>query len=224
VPGHVHLALSIPPEDVSDQEFSDWYERHVGEALALPGFLAARRYWVAQAVPGRPPSDFRHLAVYVMEGSPRAPLAELGRRMRGGEASMPDWFGRIRFASFDGRPLEDETVEPPDHGYLVCSHAPARFTADEYNGWYYAHARENLTSEGFHTVWRYALTPDSPDEGPLGRAEHAAFYEVEGELPELQRALDESAQARRVDIPDWMGEGDFVSFDCRAASALARAR
>ena len=107
--------------------------------------------------------------------------------------TMPEWFGEIRFASFDGRPLEDDELDLPDHGYLVLSHAPRRFTTEEYYGWYYAHARENLTSEGFDTVWRYALTPVTVDPEALGRATHAAFYEVHGELPALRSALAESA-------------------------------
>jgi hypothetical protein len=221
---HVHIALSVPPEGVGDDEFADWYERHVGEALAVPGFVAARRYDLAPAVPGRPPVEYRHAAVYVLDREPGGPLDELGRRMRSGEASRPGWFGEIRFASFDGRPLEDEQLVPPDHAYLVLSHAPRRFTSEEYQGWYYAHARENLTSEGFRTVWRYALTPGSPDPGRVGRATHAALYAVEGRLPELRRALDESASARRVDIPDWMSEGEFTSFDCLAAAPLVTAR
>ncbi len=38
------------------------------------------------------------------------------------------------------------------------------------------------------------------------------------ELPALRSALQESIDARRVDIPDWLPEGDFVSFDCLSAA------
>ena len=33
----------------------------------------------------------------------RDPLGELGRRLDAGALTIPDWFGEIRFASFDGR-------------------------------------------------------------------------------------------------------------------------
>jgi hypothetical protein len=218
VPRPVHFVLSIPPEGVSEDEYSSWYDRHVAEILETPGFGAARRYWLGPAVPGRPPVGYRHAVVYVMDRPSEEPLGELGRRMSAGEMTIPDWFGGIRFASFDGRPLEDEELDPPDHGYLVFSHAPRRFTTEEYHGWYYAHARENLTSEGLDTVWRYGVTPVIADPSRLGKATHAAFYSVHLELPALRHALEESIEARRVDIPDWLPEGDFVSFDCLSAA------
>jgi hypothetical protein len=58
----------------------------------------------------------------------------------------------------------------------------------------------------------------SVDPGRLGRATHVALYRVHRELPALRSALQESIDARRVDIPDWLPEGDFVSFDCLSAA------
>ncbi len=135
--------------------------------------------------------------------------------------TIPDWFGEIRFASFDGRPLEDEELAAPDHGYLVLSHAPRRFTTEEYYGWYYAHARENLTSDGFDTVWRYGLTPATvdPDRARQGHARRV-LRGATASCPRCAARSSESAQARRVDIPDWMPEGDFVSWDCLSAAAV----
>ena len=43
-------------------------------------------------------------------------------------------------SAYSGRPLEDR-ASFPDHSYLVLSHPPRRFNADQYDGWYYAHAR-----------------------------------------------------------------------------------
>jgi hypothetical protein len=223
MPRAVHFVFSIPPASVADDEYSSWYDTHVAEILETPGFVAARRYWLGLASPDRPPVEYRHAVVYVLDRPSQEPLADLGRRSRAGEMTIPDWFGEIRFASFDGRPLEDEELDPPDHGYLVLSHAPGRFTTDEYYGWYYAHARENLTSDGFDAVWRYGLTPVAADPNPVGKATHAAFYECHGELPVLRSALVDSAEARRVDIPDWMPEGDFVSWDCLAAAPVRSA-
>jgi hypothetical protein len=222
MPRPVHIVLSIPPDGVSDDEYARWYDTHLAEILETPGFAGARRYWLNPSSPVRPPLEYRHAAVYCMDVPSQEPLADLGRRMGDGEMTIPAWFGGIRFASFDGRPLEDVELDPPDHGYLVLSHAPRRFTTDEYYGWYYAHARENLTSEGFEIVWRYGLTAVTADPHAVGRATHAALYKVEGELPALHRALRESAEARRVDIPEWMPEGDFVSWECLAAAPIAR--
>jgi hypothetical protein len=216
VPHGVHFVLSVPPDDVDDAAYGEWYELHVSEIMETEGFLAARRYRLEPASPERPALEYRHLALYVLD-DPHA-LAEIDRRVRGGELTLPDWFAAIRWGAFGGRPLEDEELELADHAYLVLSHAPRRFTTEEFYGWYYAHARENLTSDGFDAVWRYALTPASVDpEGP-GTATHAAFYEVHGSLPALRSALVASAEARRVDIPAWMPEGEFVSWECLAAA------
>jgi hypothetical protein len=223
MPRAVHFVFSVPPASVADHEYSSWYDTHVAEILETPGFVAARRYWLGPASPARPPVEYRHAVVYVLDRPSQEPLADLARRSSAGEMTIPDWFGEIRFASFDGRPLEDEELDPPDHGYLVLSHAPRRFTTDEYYGWYYAHARENLTSDGFDAVWRYGLTPVAADPNSVGKATHAAFYECHGELPVLRSALVDSAKARRVDIPDWMPEGDFVSWDCLAAAPVRSA-
>lgn len=215
---HVYFVFTLPPPEVSDESFSAWYETHVSEVLEIPGFRAARRYRLGQAAPNRPPIVFRHLGLYVLAGSSEEPVSELGRRLAAGEMTTEQWFGDVRIETFVGRPLEDEETELPDHGYLVMSHAPRRFTTEEYYGWYYAHARENLTSDGFDAVWRFAITPEIADALKPSAATHAALYKVRGELADLRAALEESFRARRVDIPQWMPEGDFVSYDCHALS------
>ena len=35
---YVHLVFSDPPAGVSDDEFNVWYDEHVQEILAVPGF------------------------------------------------------------------------------------------------------------------------------------------------------------------------------------------
>ncbi|HEY2653974.1 MAG TPA: hypothetical protein VGI50_18775 [Solirubrobacteraceae bacterium] len=218
----VYFVFTLPPAELSDDEFSAWYDTHVSEVLEIPGFRAARRYWLAQAALNRPSIVFRHLGAYVLDGASAEPVAELGRRFAGGEMTTAPWFEDVRVEAFVGRALEDPEIDLSDHAYVVLSHAPRRFTTEEYHGWYYAHARENLTSDGFDEVWRYALTLDIPDRESPSTATHAAFYKVEGELPELREALKRSFEAGRVDIPEWMPEGEFHSYDCVAAAALSR--
>jgi hypothetical protein len=220
---YTYFVFSAPPAGVSDDEYSAFYETHVGEILNVPGFDGARRYNLSQGAPHRADIRYRHLAVYLLDGVDGAQFSELDRRKEAGELTIPDWFDQIRFASFVGRPLEDEATELPDHGYLVLSHEPRRFSAEAYHGWYYAHARENLTSDGFERVWRFALTPDTLDPDARNTPTHAALYEVHGELAELRQNLRASFEAGRVDIPKWMSEGDFESYDCHAASAAKSA-
>jgi hypothetical protein len=218
MPDHVHLVFSLPPAGVSDADYDAFYERHLDEILAGDGFNGARRYWLEPASPERPDVEFRHLAVYRTEGPPAAALATLAERQDAGEITLPEWFDGVRFLTYDGRPLEDAELGYPDEGYVVLSHAPARFNTDEFYGWYYAHARENLTSDGFDGLWRYALTPVLADADKAGRATHGALYDCHGELADLRAALKASADAGRVDLPAWMPECEFFSYYGRAAS------
>jgi hypothetical protein len=225
VPRGIYVVYSVPPDGVGDDEWSAFYDTHVAELLELPGFVEARRYRLEPAVPNRPPVEYRHAAVYVLDRPAAEPLAQLRRRVEAGELTLPAWFGEIRFASFDGRPLEEDELELPEHGYMTLSHAPRRFTTDEYHGWYYAHARENLTSEGLREVRRYALSPvlvDAQAQVRVSTATHLAFYSVTTDLQTLRDALDASARAHRVDVPSWLRECDFTSFDCLAAAPTAR--
>ena len=88
-PAPIHLVYSVPPAGVSDEEYSAFYETHVAEILETPGFVEARRYWLAPAVPNRPPVEYRHAAVYVLDRPSAEPLAELARRRRGRRADDP---------------------------------------------------------------------------------------------------------------------------------------
>jgi hypothetical protein len=212
MPDHVHFVFSLPPQEVSRADYDAFYDRHLDEIVAGDGFTAARRYWLSPASPERPNVEFAHVAIYRTDGPPAGALATLAERQAAGEIFLPDWFSGIRFLSYDGRPLEDAELRYPDQAYIVLSHAPARFNDDEFNGWYYAHARENLTSEGFESVWRYALTPVTSADDIAGRARHAAIYDCRGALEDLRAALRVSADAGRVDIPAWMGEGEFFSY------------
>ena len=62
-----------------EQEFNTWYDqRHLADVLRIPGFVASRRFELAQ-----PQSDLpgRYLALYELEtDDPQAALAELTRR------------------------------------------------------------------------------------------------------------------------------------------------
>ena len=213
---NVHFVFSTPPREIGFEEYSDWYAGHVADILAGPGFPAARRYRVDGARGERPPTMYRHLSLYHVDGDGTQALAELERRVQTGEVPLPDWFGDIRFASFDGLALEDDDAQLPDHAYLVFSKPPAGMAFEDFSDWYAVHMRENLTADGFDAAWRFALKPATVDPDAPCEAVHGAWYAVHGELPELRAALKEAADAGRVDFPDWFGDIQFASVDCVA--------
>jgi hypothetical protein len=52
-----------------EQEYNDWYSnRHLGDLLAIPGVLSARRFKLSGTqVPQAPTPAYRYLAVYEVE-------------------------------------------------------------------------------------------------------------------------------------------------------------
>jgi hypothetical protein len=62
-----------------EEEFNAWYDqRHLADVLRVPGFVAARRFKLAQPQSGLPG---RYLSLYEIEtDDPQAALAELTRR------------------------------------------------------------------------------------------------------------------------------------------------
>jgi hypothetical protein len=213
---NAHFVFSTPPAEVSFEAFSNWYEGHVADILAGPGFPAARRYKVDGVVSDRPPTMYPHLSLYHVDGDGTEALAELDRRVKSGAVPLPDWFGDIRFASFAGTALEDDDAQLPDHAYLVFSKPPAGMGFEDFSGWYAVHMRENLTADGFDAAWRFGLQPATVDPDAPCEAVHGAWYEVHRELPELRAALAEARDAGRVHFPEWFGDIEFASVDCVA--------
>jgi hypothetical protein len=220
----VYFVFSNPPPGVGEAEYSDWYEQHAREIVTGPGFAGARRYWLSPVV-GGPPTNYRHLSLYELDGETSRPaMAELSNRMAADELTLREWFGQIRFASFDGVALEDEGVRLPDHAYLVFSVPPVEIAFDAYDDWYAIHLRENLTADGFDAGWRFRLEADTVDPQAPCAASHAAIYDVSQEQPALRRALAESREdGRRVTYPDWFGQIGFASLDCQAVSPYVAA-
>ncbi|HEY2651891.1 MAG TPA: hypothetical protein VGI50_08220 [Solirubrobacteraceae bacterium] len=219
-----YFVFSNPPAGVDELEYSAWYERHVEEILAGPGFTGARRYWLSR-VTGGPPTNYRHLALYELEGEDsRSALTELSKRTAAGELTLRDWFEEIRFASFDAFALQADGVRLPDHAYLVFSNPPAQIGFETYNDWYSIHLRENLTADGFDAGWRFRVEADILDSSAPSAAAHAAIYDVSEEEPELRRALAESREdGRRVTYPDWFRQIEFASLDCHSIAPYVAA-
>ena len=217
----VYFVFSLPPDEIGIEEFSRWYEGHVHDILRVDGFAAARRFTPLTAVNGETsPTMYAHLSLYAIDGPPQEAMARLAEATQTGVVPIPDWFGRARFASFYGSPLEGSIeLAKLDHAYLVFSTPPASMSDEDYIEWYWTHARENLTADGFDAVWRYHLEADRTDPVAPCDAVHAALYEVHGELPALRAALREAAAAGRVGFPEWFGDIKFASLDCVAASA-----
>jgi hypothetical protein len=123
---YVHLVFSDPPAGVSDDEFNAWYDAHVHEILAVPGFESVRRYAISPVVGPDGSGGFRFLAVYQLSCEPAHAIAALESHGLGsadsytelkdggsGPLPLPDWFAGVRFASWNctatGEPIMPRT-------------------------------------------------------------------------------------------------------------------
>jgi hypothetical protein len=220
VPENVYLVFSKPPEDISAEEFGEWYEQHVRDILTVDGFTAARRFNLNAISGDTSPTMYSHLALYVIEGDAHEAMVRLYAASASGTAAHSEWFDRGRWASFYADPLEGPIdLDRLDHAYLVFSRQPASMPLEDFTEWYRTHARENCTAEGFDDVWRYTLEASVVDPIDPGESAHVAIYEVHGELPQLRAALKEAADAGRVGFPDFFDDILFASLDAYAASA-----
>jgi hypothetical protein len=111
----LHLVFSAPPADLPDEEYDAWYDAHVEEILAVPGFVSARRFRLdPQVQDPAAPSPYRFMALYEIEGDPDDVMAALAGAglgsadlyvdLKGGDAGplpLPPWFTDVRFASWN---------------------------------------------------------------------------------------------------------------------------
>jgi hypothetical protein len=65
-----------------DDAFDEWYTNtHLGDVLAVPGFVSAQRFKLTDAQRAKPPHPFRYLALYEIETNDlQKTLDELGKR------------------------------------------------------------------------------------------------------------------------------------------------
>ena len=76
-----------------EAEFNDWYDNvHLSEVVALPGFVAARRYRYSEAqLEGFPESPQKYLALYWIEGDPKVALDALAGQLASGGIVIPEY-------------------------------------------------------------------------------------------------------------------------------------
>lgn len=79
-----HLLVAFTNASAGKQaEYDDWYaNRHIPDALKIPGFVSARRFRLSEhQLPGMT-SKSEYLVIYEIEAAtPEQALAELGKRM-----------------------------------------------------------------------------------------------------------------------------------------------
>jgi hypothetical protein len=111
----IQMVFSRRPDGVTDEDWNTWYDAHLHEILAIPGFVSARRYAIEQDVGAGEGATWTHIALYEVEGG-FEDLAQNMVRMSLGSAEayialkrtdtsappLPPWWDEVRFASWNG--------------------------------------------------------------------------------------------------------------------------
>ena len=103
---HVFIVMSDPLADVPFDEFDAFYDLHVREILALPGWVAAERYslrFIHSKSGVQPP--FGHCVRYEIDGDFDAAWTALRAAVEAGQLTLPEWFSRLQTAGWQGTPL-----------------------------------------------------------------------------------------------------------------------
>lgn len=112
---NLQLVFSRFPEEVSEEEFNDWYEAHLDEILSIPGFVSAQRFRLEAVVVDKQSGvGYRYLALYEVDATPdqlAAAMRELNlgtsdsyrARKEAGDTGpeLPAWWDEVRFASWN---------------------------------------------------------------------------------------------------------------------------
>jgi ketosteroid isomerase-like protein len=126
MPSSLYAVFSRPPEGLSFEDYSRWYEAHVAENIRTPGFRSAQRYAVQPvnagtgADPSRSSVDpaalgvmYSYLAIYELDSDLGDVRADLARRVAQGEIVLPEWFKDISFGSWNCVPVGEPVEAPP---------------------------------------------------------------------------------------------------------------
>jgi hypothetical protein len=122
----INIVFARPPAGVSDEEFNTWYDAHLYEILAIPGFEAAQRFQLRPAVVDpEAPAPYRFFALFELDGDPveimegqkrlgldtRESYVEYKKTDTKGPP-LPDWWDDVTFASWTAEAVGDRVVAP----------------------------------------------------------------------------------------------------------------
>ena len=81
--GRIQIVFSRRPDGVSEDDWNTWYDAHLHEILAIPGFVSAQRFAIDQLVGAGEGAEWTHIALYEVEGDFEQLAAEMIRMSLG---------------------------------------------------------------------------------------------------------------------------------------------
>jgi hypothetical protein len=115
-----YTVFSEVPEGVPHDEFNAWYDEHLPEILAIPGFVAAQRFELRPVDPdAEAEKHYRYFALFELDTDPAEAMAAMEAMNlstvdsyvdakddpNDAGPALPSWWGKVRFASFTAEPV-----------------------------------------------------------------------------------------------------------------------
>jgi hypothetical protein len=97
--------------------------------------------------------------------------------------------------------------------HLVYSRKPDSISEEDYNRWYDFHLGEILVVPGFVSAHRFKLSGEVVDPDNDTVYTHLSLYEIEGDVDQVMRDLDDEAASGRMQLPDWFDQIRFASWN-----------
>jgi hypothetical protein len=111
VVNYSYLVL-VHPLAGREEEWERWHREHVLEVLQIPGFVACRRFRLADPQPSAKIPDWRFMVLYEIDSDDVDQcLAELRRRVGSGEIKMSDASNPARTVALLWQPLSAHAAE-----------------------------------------------------------------------------------------------------------------
>lgn len=108
---NVYMVLTEPPPEITRDEYDRWYDIHIQEVLALPGFVSAERFELSfrRSTTGDGiPYSFG--VRYEVEGDFDAAWRTLRATDEAGQLFSPPWTERINSGGWECTPIGARVV------------------------------------------------------------------------------------------------------------------
>ena len=108
---HVLVVLTNPI-DGDDDAYNEWYtNQHLKEVVAIPGFVAARRFELTDSqLEGFSPSSHRYMALYEIDGDPAAAFELLTAEMESGRIVLPESINQETISPWCFAPISERVA------------------------------------------------------------------------------------------------------------------
>lgn len=110
----LNLVFSRRPDDVGEEEFNAWYDEHVYEILAVPGYVSAQRFRIQPADADQGGPVFGYLSLYELDGDVDEIAAALDEAVAAGNMDFPEWFDGIQFAGWNCVSIGERVLPRPE--------------------------------------------------------------------------------------------------------------